>query len=289
VALHKYFKPSFWLRAAIFILRRIWAGAIAAAVYIVMLLVRVLPSRARLQIRQKAALVRKMDYSHASIYIAVDSWIEDEYRASEAKKEPGTVDWIEGWLKAGDVLYDIGANVGSYSLIAFGFLKGQAQIYSFEPGFLSFSQLCKNINLNNASSAISPLQIALSDTTSLLNFHYQNLETGGALHALGDPLDHKGEPFDPVFSLPTLSYSLDDFVLKFDLPKPNHIKMDVDGLEYRILKGAEKTLSHPNLQSILLETNAKPEDSKHFDDLLAERGLVLHSRRDFNSLYIRKS
>ncbi len=52
----------------------------------------------------------------------------------------------------------------------------------------------------------------------------------------------------------------------FGLPKPNHIKMDVDGLEFQILQGGDSTLSYPGLQSILLETNEEPENSKHFDE-----------------------
>jgi FkbM family methyltransferase len=286
LTVQKYLRPSFWLRAAAYVLRRIWRGGIAVLVHIFSWAIRGLPSDARIQIRNKAALVRKIDYPRTPIYIAVDSWIENELRSHEVKKEPGTVEWIESWLKAGDVFYDIGANVGSYSLISFAHLKGQTKIYSFEPGFLSFSQLCKNIKLNGASQCISPFQVALSDETSLIDLHYQNLETGGALHALGNPIDTKGERFDPVFSLPTLSYRLDDFVAQFGLPKPNHIKMDVDGLEFNILQGGDKTLSHTGLQSILLEIEGN-EDPKRFDAWFEEKGMVLHSRRDYNSLYVR--
>jgi FkbM family methyltransferase len=287
VAIQRYFRLGFWLRAVAYVLRRVWGGVIAALVFVFSAAIKCVPSSARLQIRNKAALVRKMDYPRTPIYISIDSWIEDELRSREVEKEPGTVDWIEGWLKAGDVLYDIGANVGSYSLITFGFLKGEAQIFSFEPGFLSFAQLCKNINLNKASSAISPFQIALSDETSLIDLNYQNLETGGALHALGDPIDSKGERFEPVFALPTLSYRLDDFVAQFGLPKPNHIKMDVDGLEFSILKGGENTLNHAGLQSVLLEIEGN-EDSDRFDAWFDGIGMTLHSRRDYNSLYVRK-
>jgi FkbM family methyltransferase len=288
VAIQRYFRPSFWFRVVAYVFRGIWTGIIAVFVHTFSWAIRCLPSRARLQIRNKVALVRKMDYTQAPIYISVDSWIEDELRSREVEKEPGTVDWIEHWLKAGDVFYDIGANVGSYSLITFAHLKGKTKIYSFEPGFLSFSQLCKNIKLNGASQCISPFQVALSDETSLIDLHYQNLETGGALHALGNPIDFKGERFEPVFSLPTLSYRLDDFVAQFGLPKPNHIKMDVDGLEFDILQGGDKTLSHTGLQSILLEIEGN-EDPKRFDAWFEEKGMVLHSRRDYNSLYVRKA
>jgi len=186
------------------------------------------------------------------------------------------------------VFYDIGANVGAYSLVASRFLGDKSRIYAFEPGFVTFPQLCKNIYLNGAGEAIVPLQVALSDQTSITTFHYQNLVTGGALHALGDPIDQYGKQFQSVLTLPTLAYRLDDFVRQFGLPMPNHIKIDVDGTEYQILKGAEVTLSHPELRSILLEFNEEHEDSDKIGQLLEEHGLVLHSRRD-NSLYFRKA
>jgi len=198
------------------------------------------------------------------------------------------VDWIESWFKPGDVFYDIGANVGVYSLVAFSFLSGKTKIYAFEPGFVTFSQLCKNIYLNHAGEAIVPLQVALFDQTSITTFHYQNLVTGGALHALGDPIDQHGGQFQPVFTLPTLSYRLDDFVQQFDLLLPNHIKIDVDSTEYQILKGAKEMPSRSELRSILLEFNQEHEDSDKIAELLEEHGLVLYSRRNENIVYCRK-
>ena len=220
--------------------------------------------------------------------MGVDSWIENDYRLHSCKKEPGTVEWIEGWFRPGDVFYDIGANVGAYSLVAFRLLSGKTKIYAFEPGFVTFPQLCRNIHLNGAGETIVPLPVALSDQTSMAAFHYQNLVTGGALHALGAPIDQHGKQFQPVFTLPTLSYRLDDFVRQFGLPMPNHIKIDVDGTEYQILKGSEEILSRPELHSILLEANEEHEGADKIVTLLERNGLVLHSRRNENSLYCRK-
>lgn len=257
----------------------VWLGSGAA---------RLLPTRIWLRIRGNVQIVRQMDYDRAPINMVVDSWIENDVRLHSCRKEPGTVEWIESWFKPGDVFYDIGANVGAYSLVAFRFLNGKTKIYAFEPGFVTFPQLCRNIYLNHAGEAIVPLQVALSDQTSITPFHYQNLVTGGALHALGDPIDQHGKQFQPVFTLPTLSYRLDDFVRQFGLPMPNHIKIDVDGTEYQILKGAKEMLSHSELHSILLEFNQEHEDNNQIAQLLREHGLVLRSRRGENSLYCRK-
>jgi len=267
---------------------RPWQELVRLAVQVSVGVIRLLPTRLWLRVREESAMVRRMDYEQCPIYMCVDSRIENDVRLHSCKKEPGTIEWIESWFRSGDVFYDIGANVGAYSLVASRFLGDKSRIYAFEPGFVTFPQLCKNIYLNGAGEAIVPLQVALSDQTSITTFHYQNLVTGGALHALGDPIDQYGKQFQSVLTLPTLAYRLDDFVRQFGLPMPNHIKIDVDGTEYQILKGAEVTLSHPELRSILLEFNEEHEDSDKIGQLLEEHGLVLHSRRD-NSLYFRKA
>lgn len=247
-----------------------------------------LPPRLWLLIRERSVLVRRMDYERHPILMHVDSWIENDVRLHSCGKEPGTVKWIETWLKPGDVFYDIGANVGAYSLVAFRFLSGKTKIYAFEPGFMTFPQLCRNICLNGAGEAIVPLQVALSDQTFITAFHYQNLVPGGALHALGAPIDQHGKRFQPVFTLPTLSYRLDDFVRQFGLPVPNHMKIDVDGTEYQILRGSEEILALPELRSILLEADEECEGVDEIVRLLEENGLVLHSRRNENIVFCRK-
>ena len=186
------------------------------------------------------------------------------------------------------VVLDIGANVGAYSLVAFRFLRGKTKVYAFEPGFVTFPQLCRNIYLNGAADGIIPFQVALSDETSVTGFHYQNLLSGGALHALKTPVDQYGKRFHPVFTLASLGYRLDEFVRQFALPVPNHLKIDVDGREYQILRGSEELLKQPELRSILIEVNENHEDTFEIEKLLEKNGLVLHSRRNENSVYCKK-
>ena len=247
-----------------------------------------LPRRLWLRIRGDTTVVRTMDYERFPIYMCVDSWIENDVRLCSCSKEPETVEWIENWFKPGEVFYDIGANVGAYSLIVFRFLNGQSKVFAFEPGFVTFPQLCRNIHLNSAGGAIVPFQVALSDETSLSAFHYQNLVPGGALHTLGVPIDYRGRRFDPVLTLSTLSYRLDDFVRQFALPVPNHMKIDVDGNEYQVLKGSEETLRSSELRSILMEMNEERGDTVEIGKLLDRNGFVLHSQRNVQSVYCRR-
>jgi len=89
----------------------------------------------------------------------------------------------------------------------------------------------------------------------MLKFNYANLTPGGALHALGDPVDFKGNTFAPVYSQTVIAYCLDDFVRQFNLPNPNHIKIDVDGIEYKILQGSRNILSHDQFRTLMLEVD----------------------------------
>ena len=257
-----------------------------AAVRLGVCATRILPDRTWLRIREDAQIVRELDYSRVPTRIVVDSWIEKDARLNSCKREPGTVQWIEEWFKPGDVFFDIGANVGAYSLIAFQFLLGQARIYAFEPGFMNYPQLCRNIFLNNAGKAIVPLQVALSDRTDLSEFHYQNLTTGGALHALGAPLNQHKEVFEPVFSQPVISYRVDEILRQFDLPVPNHVKIDVDGTEVQVLKGFGDVLGRQELKSFMLEADNEG-DTIAMTEIMQMNGFVVQKRLKYYILFTR--
>lgn len=248
---------------------------------------RLLPAKLWLLIREESVVVKRLDYDRYPILLAVDSWIEHDVRVHSCRKEPETIEWIETWFEPGDVFYDIGANVGAYSLVAHAWLKGQARIFAFEPGFVTFPQLCKNIFLNKAG-AITPLPIALSDSESLANFNYENLTSGGALHSLGEPIDQRGDFYEPVFTLPTISYRLDEFKRRFALAEPNHIKIDVDGTEYQIMKGAQETLNHPQLRSILLEVNEDRDEAEKLVEMLEKAGFERRGGQGDNRIYVRR-
>ena len=72
-------------------------------------------------------------------------------------------------------------------------------------------------------------------------------------------MDFKGERYVPVFEQGSLSMSLDEMVGQYGLPQPTHIKIDVDGLESAVIKGAQKVLRDERLRDILIEINEGDE------------------------------
>jgi FkbM family methyltransferase len=230
-----------------------------------------------LEIKNIIEIKRRMDYEPHDIYLHVDSLTEFETRLYSCAKEPDTVEWIETFMKPGDTFYDVGANVGAYSLIAAKAFKGAVKVFAFEPAFLNFTQLCRNVFLNQCQDIIIPLCVALSDKTSLDSFNYHDLIPGGSLHTLGEAIDYKGDRFEPVLKQPIVGFTTDDFISQFGVPVPTHIKIDVDGIEFSVLKGADRTLSNPSLRSIVVELEAG-ESEKQIGDFLAQKGFRLHAR-----------
>ena len=151
-------------------------------------------------------------------------------------------------------------------------------VYAIEPGFATYAQLCKNIHLNEFYDRIVPLPIALSDHTSVDVFNYSTLATGGALHSLGTPTHEGSRPFTPVFAQTVLAYRLDDLVRRFGLRPPTHLKIHVDGLEFKILQGANETLTSGSIRSLLVEIDEEDVNARPMIAFLAERGFDIASK-----------
>lgn len=210
----------------------------------------------------------RLDYPRASLLLSISSPI-DIGRARACHKEPETVRWLEEHLRPGDVLYDVGANVGAYSLIAAHVGKGTIQVHSFEPSFATYAQLCRNVIFNNFAGSIHPHLFALNKVTGPNTFQYTSLVGGASLHSIGVPKYSSTVVYEQL----VLGFSIDDLVHQFGFPQPTHIKLDVDGIELDILRGAEKTLSSPVLRSVIMEVEEASDENLVKRLLLQNAGL----------------
>jgi FkbM family methyltransferase len=168
-------------------------------------------------------------------------------------KEPDTLDWIDSHFKPGDTVFDIGANIGQYSLYAAKRLNSDIRILAFEPEALNFAKLNRNIVLNELTDVIVPYPIAISNRTAVDTFYSKSFAVGASLHALGREITQGEIPFTPQNRQGTVSSSLDDLTSTFGLPVANHIKVDVDGIEDLIVEGAAELFRQPELRTFLIE------------------------------------
>ncbi len=169
-----------------------------------------------------------------------------------SNKEPEMLKWIEEY--GGGVFFDIGANIGIYSLFYAQVKKGN--IYSFEPSVFNLRQLVKNVNINKLSKRIIIVSNPLSERTGIASFKNGSKDEGGALSAFGVKYGHDSKPIKSDINYKVLGFSLDDLFEKNILREmPSLIKIDVDGIEHLILKGAVKTLQSQKLKSLFIEVN----------------------------------
>ena len=220
------------------------------------------------------------------IKFVVHNWIEYHNRARDSYTgEPETVLWIKENLKEGDVLWDIGANVGAYALLA-AKMVSSASVVAFEPYIPTYSHLWDNIVLNECSNRITPFCLALSDNTRMETLGISDLRAGSSEHVLG------GKHFD--FIQASITMKADDVLTLLGLEPPNLIKIDVDGYEMHVLKGMENLLRNPLLRSLIVETNKGKTDKLVYDFLSAlgfekiDDSSVQTEQLVFNTIYRRK-
>jgi FkbM family methyltransferase len=155
------------------------------------------------------------------------------------RKEPETRHWIDTYVRPGEHLWDVGANVGGYSLYAC--LISGVTVTAFEPMAANFAVLVKNIALNDLSDRITPLCVALTNEDSVAPFHLSDAAAGSAMHALGKPENAKGV-FHAVDKQTVVAARGSTLVTIFGLHSPDHVKIDVDGHERQVLEGMRDLL-----------------------------------------------
>jgi FkbM family methyltransferase len=212
-----------------------------------------------------------LDFADANIRMRVTSEAE-RVRLRACAKEPWTVEWIRRF-RPDEVFYDIGANVGAYSLVAAMNPSGGARVFSFEPSYPNVNALCANVVLNGLSERVTPLPVALSDTNSVSVLNLIGMSPGAARHTLQHG---QGGEEPTIYPQPVLTFRLDDIVAQGALPVPHHIKLDVDGGELAVLRGAERTLAGSQLRSMLIETSTELSDAMM--QALGAHGLRLQSK-----------
>ena len=165
------------------------------------------------------------------------------------EKEPETIEWIDTF-RQGETLWDIGANVGIYSIYAGA--RGIRTV-AFEPHFANYHQFCITIAVNGLQDLVTPLCLAFAEGKSIAAMNLASLDIGTSMSNFGAALDFRGQPFEPAFRQGMIGYDIDSFIADFGLEIPTHLKIDVDGIELAIVKGAQRTLASEKLQSVSIE------------------------------------
>ncbi len=203
-----------------------------------------------------------------------------------SSKEPETLEWIDRYGSDG-VLFDIGANIGLYSIYYAKTKPGR--VYAFEPSVFNLGLLAKNINANQVQGKIRIVTNPLTTQNEFADFNLQVTDEGGALSAFGVDHGQDGKPLQKVLSYQTCGFSL-DYLLENGIisDRPELIKVDVDGIEHQILRGARKTLVHPQCRTVLIEVHKDfGALSTEVHTILSDSGFELTTRDSVNQIWVK--
>ena len=209
--------------------------------------------------------VRKIDFELTTGYPVLN------YRNKTFEsKEPTTLNWIEEF-REGSVLWDIGANVGLYSLYAAKCRK--CHVFAFEPSVFCIEHLARNIWLNKLQDSITIVPNPLSGDTKPDLLTLRSRDWGGATNSFGSIRKEDGDVIASTFSYRISGFTIDDAISKLNLPAPQHIKIDVDGIEPLILAGGVQTLKQ--VESVSVEVPTYRGANERVSELLSQAGLKL--------------
>lgn len=144
-------------------------------------------------------------------------------------------DVVAAELGPGDVFYDIGANIGFFSLIAARRVGAQGHVYAFEPVPSNAAVIARHAELNGFAT-IEVFNKAVGAQTG-------RAELRLAHHIGGAVLASAGEPPDPRGRIAVDIVALDDFIKQRNLQPPKLVKIDVEGAELDVLRGMRQTLN----------------------------------------------
>lgn len=183
--------------------------------------------------------------------------------------EPTETELINREIRPGDVVLDIGANIGYYTLQMAKLVGSSGKVYAFEPDPTNFEILLKNISLNEYNNIV-PINKAVSD------------KTGDALLFLNE--ENKGDhrlysSQDSRSSKKVKTISIDDYFSKKKI-KISFIKMDIQGSEVKAFNGMKKIISQNKKLKIISEfwpegiSMAGDNSKKYFNSLLQKGFLI---------------
>lgn len=197
-----------------------------------------------------------------SLRIAIDHWRVWKRARTYSIKEPDTLDWLDSF-KPDSCYFDIGANIGQYSLYPAKKFAGAVQVFAFEPQSNNYYSLNKNIFLNDLADVIAAYCIAVSGKTGFSKLHVPRFIPGGNRSQFDQADAKQTIPARPVTHVQgVFGVTVDDLCGTWGFPCPNYMKIDVDGIEISILKGAENVLKNPQLVSVIIELGTDEEQQE---------------------------
>lgn len=200
----------------------------------------------------EAAMSVNVSVRHGDVHMVFASPnLLTQYRSTSfSTKEPYTLSWLEG-IPENAVLWDVGANVGLYSVYVAK--RNNVRVFAFEPSVFNLELLARNIFINGLQGGVTIVPLALSEAFGPSFFKMSSTVWGGALSTFGKDFNQHGDKLNSIFEYQTMGMTMDEAMRLLGIPAPRFIKIDVDGIEHLILRGGAETLK--GVESVMIEVD----------------------------------
>ncbi len=188
--------------------------------------------------------------------------------------EPDLRDIAQKLIKPGDVIYDVGANIGYISLLCASLVGPQGRVFAFEALPANIERLTANVEINHLSSRIAIIHAAVTNHNGPVTFYTHH--SG----AMGKADGSAGRDEDYAGSITVGGITLDHYVRKDKILYPHLIKMDIEGGEGNALLGAQDILINAK-PVLLVELHGEVAAGQVWDLLIKNKYQIHALKRGF--------
>lgn len=233
---------------------------------------------------------KRVSVDGVSFTLPCTNWITHFRWYLFKNKEREVQRYIDDYVKEGDVFFDIGANIGVFSIYAGKRFK-DISIYCFEPEYSNLNILKENVVANNITNKVNIYSVAIGNFVGLSRLNLQDLAMGSAAHTENkEAIKITEEGYPVVWSEGIVSVPLDYVCQQLNV-FPNALKIDTDGNEDKVLEGAAKTLCDKRLRSLVIEMPDENEKGKYCCEILNRANFYLDwldTGRTRNQIWVKR-
>jgi FkbM family methyltransferase len=172
--------------------------------------------------------------------------------------EPGVIEWLKRTLTADDALWDIGANIGAIALVA---ARRCRRVVAFEPDPRSISRLTEHVEVNRVRN-LTIVPAALGERSGTVAL-YQSAPTNSGMSSIIEEWTSTGT------SVQVPTYKADEFLASQPDAQPTVIKLDVEGAEHLVLRGASELLRTRRVRAMVFEDRRGGDGGPSNEEVLA--------------------
>jgi FkbM family methyltransferase len=178
-----------------------------------------------------------------------------------AKLDKRILKWMRRSVGIGEVVYDIDAGLGIYSVIAARYHG--AIVVAFEPGFAAFKALCDNLLMNGCDGSVLALPVAVAEWDGLGELRFPKGMAGQARHTLSRApwRARRASADEGVTHQSVCATTLDEAVRRYELPAPSHLRLGAGASALVVAAGAVRVLGLESLKTILFTLPAEQADA----------------------------